>query len=1476
LSQISKIIQNVVNFGDYDFKDFILNEYGLTSSLKKNIEKQRNEGDNMIWSPDLNLDYYSVKDMNSDLEDEKNEYFQEQLKLKEKLQNIPYQFEEIDNIKVERTNKPERSPKLIEINDINVLKFQENIFISYGFQRVCEENYETLDLINSIKKKEKKLRILISESVKNETMDDLKKFKQKLEKLLKKHKNLVLSLVKNRQDLHYVYDLEKKNCCFVKFWMNSSPNHKGPYDEIQSQTLDIGLTCNVPEIDQYSFIRITFNQNENIMKFMEQNSHVVNSDDDFLNNSSNFPQYYSPPYHSSFGMDMNKVDEMNKIPEEIEKEEKLYEKQENLCMAYRKSIIRIKEEKHLKIRRLKLDNLGTLMNDIPTLDHSTLFFFEFLGKGGCSVVQKAYDKTRNEFVAIKKLLPKYSRKNFENEAALLQKVEKLRANNPNYNQYFLKYYGIFKDPNDEKALILKMESGCTTLGNLLESGKVFSCAEVLYMLRHLVEGLAILKEIGIAHRDIKPSNIVVCGDQLGFKLIDFGAGCQLENNLIPAYSLKGWTETYAAPEVCNILTKKNISQNNEKYNPYLADVYSLGLVIIKMIKSSWNKNHLMHGLLKQKDKFRDYEQILDLLKGMLEEEPKKRWDFTKVLKFYDLRHILHYLKSFEEMNSVKAELIGIDCKYLKSDLEENFKKHWKLILKQPILHEKRVFHWDLKPENLIFYKDAKNFKLIDFETSDIQIWDDFAQSYELVENSTVSKKISRKIKDKNVFLSTIGQRVKFDGQTSKIYDDFIPRTADLVSSKVDSETRFATPVVIPYKGKSYFLADCPGFSDTRGAEMDTANMSSFMKCLAECEGIKAKITEWLNKAINEKETSKMIFYERVLDELNKNIELLVLEPLADDKDLLLEKLISTKFMRNPDEIFKQHISVDSSLYYQVVLNYAKKIKNDTELDILFFNFLKIFKEILEILKILSENNLVHCDIKLQNLLFLLDENGLFQIKCADFGGLISYEEYLLGKTLFEGTNMHKDVKKKAILSKEEFYRMDIYSTGFSLKPFLLEFAQYIPKNQKRWEEVQKIIDEMYNMENLKDVLDLREVEEKFDLFLKGEKIDIDNITIMISPDLRQELIVKKIANCQLNDQMVNKYINIGYYARPIYFLLRIGDLDPFFRLGCIHSLMKNEKLALKYYIKYEKKLAEEKECPEKREKMVFLASHKATMNWSLNEKKLAYEDLEYTKANLKIEESNLRSYYIQNAIINLLFFLIHNYDFNESQILVDKLNKRIEEEKIEPNFKKNFDQEDKDNLNEFFSRIYFLNSLLIQRSDTSPKSPSEALEIMRKSYDLSKTIFAKNTISFAKTINNFGIAHSVDQQHERALEYYKESYKIRKSLFKSSTATIPMNRSFVLIPYYNMAWTKIALKQYDEAYKMAIYIYEERRKFYEKQNDSPELIFTKNLLAKASRFVGNLEDAERYEKEVKDFCTKNPLKEIIIGIDFENKVYLTK
>lgn len=71
LSQISKITQNFLNFGDYDFTDFILNE---TSKLKKIIERQRNQQDNVLWFPDLNFEICSGKDMNSYFEDERNEF----------------------------------------------------------------------------------------------------------------------------------------------------------------------------------------------------------------------------------------------------------------------------------------------------------------------------------------------------------------------------------------------------------------------------------------------------------------------------------------------------------------------------------------------------------------------------------------------------------------------------------------------------------------------------------------------------------------------------------------------------------------------------------------------------------------------------------------------------------------------------------------------------------------------------------------------------------------------------------------------------------------------------------------------------------------------------------------------------------------------------------------------------------------------------------------------------------------------------------------------------------------------------------------------------------------------------------------------------------------------------------------------------------------------------------------------------------
>ena len=40
---------------------------------------------------------------------------------------------------------------------------------------------------------------------------------------------------------------------------------------------------------------------------------------------------------------------------------------------------------------------------LSIFDHSSIFFLETLGEGGFGIVRKAYDKIKNEFIALKQL-----------------------------------------------------------------------------------------------------------------------------------------------------------------------------------------------------------------------------------------------------------------------------------------------------------------------------------------------------------------------------------------------------------------------------------------------------------------------------------------------------------------------------------------------------------------------------------------------------------------------------------------------------------------------------------------------------------------------------------------------------------------------------------------------------------------------------------------------------------------------------------------------------------------------------------------------------------------------------------------------------------------------------------------------------------------------------------------------------------------
>ena len=64
-------------------------------------------------------------------------------------------------------------------------------------------------------------------------------------------------------------------------------------------------------------------------------------------------------------------------------------------------------------------------------------------------------------------------------------------------------------------------------------------------------------------------------------------------------------------------------------------MYSLGIVTLKIIDRSWGKKEIKNGLLSNKNKFFGFEPIFDLLNRMLEEDPNKRWNFKRVLKYFE-------------------------------------------------------------------------------------------------------------------------------------------------------------------------------------------------------------------------------------------------------------------------------------------------------------------------------------------------------------------------------------------------------------------------------------------------------------------------------------------------------------------------------------------------------------------------------------------------------------------------------------------------------------------------------------------------------------------------------------------------------------------------------------------------------------------------------------------------------------------------
>lgn len=265
---------------------------------------------------------------------------------------------------------------------------------------------------------------------------------------------------------------------------------------------------------------------------------------------------------------------------------------------------------------------------------------------------------------------------------------------------FPSFYGYFLslDENSGKntfCLIFDLKE--RTLNDLIaeEREKVlYNCFEKTFF--NLIHGLAYLQTMGICHRDLKPQNILIDkGNPPGLTLIDFGISKRVASleELTQEMTIIG-TENYFSPE----LREANSISGKIDLNPYKSDVFSLGLVLIKLgsgklpRKEKGLKDELNKLILMIEEKYRDEIngeeekqrkmcKIIGILKEMLEINAKLRPDFIEL--FYRSLRIEDSLDNIQKMILLKDS--GFVLNEIPSIQKGNFLNN---INENPLIKEK--------------------------------------------------------------------------------------------------------------------------------------------------------------------------------------------------------------------------------------------------------------------------------------------------------------------------------------------------------------------------------------------------------------------------------------------------------------------------------------------------------------------------------------------------------------------------------------------------------------------------------------------------------------------------------------------------------------------------------------------------------------------------------------------------------------------
>ena len=242
-----------------------------------------------------------------------------------------------------------------------------------------------------------------------------------------------------------------------------------------------------------------------------------------------------------------------------------------------------------------------------------------IGQGSFAKVFVVKSLKYNDLFVLKRIDKTKISKNLEaNDCSEIRIMSKL--SHPN----ILSMYDFFFD---EKFIYLILEY-CQkgSLQQYINENGSISERILFPLCKGIIEGLYYVHSLGIAHRDLKPSNILI--DSYGRpKIADFGLCAEFSENEL-ANNFLG-SLPYMSPEIIN----------KTQYNPFLADIWALGVTFFTMTTSSlpWStksKDHMQSAIKFGIIGYKSIKNIefRSLLIGMLQTSPRLRTSLEIIKK----------------------------------------------------------------------------------------------------------------------------------------------------------------------------------------------------------------------------------------------------------------------------------------------------------------------------------------------------------------------------------------------------------------------------------------------------------------------------------------------------------------------------------------------------------------------------------------------------------------------------------------------------------------------------------------------------------------------------------------------------------------------------------------------------------------------------------------------------------------------------